>query len=465
MATVGNEPNGRKRILFVDADGSRKTLRLGKCDPRTAEAICRHVEHLLAAKLSGQPVPRETAAWLGSVGSKLKERLAKVGLIAGESKAPTVSDLARRYLSRADVKASTKQIRGYWADRLAAHFGNRPVTDVGLRDAEALRDALLAEGLAAPTVGRMLRFSRQLFGIAVRDGILTRNPFDALKYAFREGPGLSRDYASAEDVGKLLEVCPPAWKVLIGLTRFAALRCPSEALLLRWADVNLPERRMTVTSPKTASAGKPWRIVPIFDPLAGILAEAFELAPEGAEYVVNLPEYRAKAANWTSCNVRTQAYKLMRQAGVFWHRPFRVLRSSCVTDWAKQHPVHLVAHWAGHTVAVAGRHYLTVTPEDLGAGLKQGKTGREVYKHTAAQNPAQYVPETSRRELYSRSGSLRVSRRKPQVVEGKGIVYKQQTTPPGFEPGMREPKSLVLPVTPRGKPLTILGSMCSHGES
>src|SRR5262245_39097882 len=26
-----------------------------------------------------------------------------------------------------------------------------------------------------------------------------------------------------------------------------------------------------------------------------------------------------------------------------------------------------------------------------------------------------------------------------------------RATPPGFEPGMREPKSLVLPVTPRGK--------------
>ncbi|MCS6977169.1 MAG: site-specific integrase, partial [Gemmatales bacterium] len=328
--------------------------------------------------------PSATAAWLGTISAELRTKLAKLGLTDEAAQAPTVSDLAQRYLSRADVKPSTKQIRGYWADRLTAHFGNRPVTDVGLRDAEAMRDALLAEGLAPPTVGRILRFARQLFAIAVRDGILLRNPFEALKYAFREGPGLSRDYASAEDVGKLLEVCPPAWKVLIGLARFAALRCPSEALLLRWADVNLPERRMTVTSPKTASAGKPWRTVPIFDPLAGILAEAFELAEEGAEYVVNLPEYRAKAANWASCNVRTQVYKLMRQAGVFWHRPFRVLRSSCVTDWAKQHPVHLVAHWAGHTVAVAGRHYLTVTPEDLGAGLKPGEAGREVYKPRSA---------------------------------------------------------------------------------
>ena len=30
MASIGKEPNGRKRILFVAADGSRKTVRIGK---------------------------------------------------------------------------------------------------------------------------------------------------------------------------------------------------------------------------------------------------------------------------------------------------------------------------------------------------------------------------------------------------------------------------------------------------
>ena len=63
MASISNDPNGRKRILFVAPDGSRKTIRLGRIDRKSAEAIKRHVEALLSAKIGGQPVPRDTAAW------------------------------------------------------------------------------------------------------------------------------------------------------------------------------------------------------------------------------------------------------------------------------------------------------------------------------------------------------------------------------------------------------------------
>ena len=61
MASVVNDPNGRRRIQFVAPGGKRKTIRLGKIDRKSAESICRHVEALLAAKISGQPVPRDTA--------------------------------------------------------------------------------------------------------------------------------------------------------------------------------------------------------------------------------------------------------------------------------------------------------------------------------------------------------------------------------------------------------------------
>ena len=64
MASIANDPNGRKRILFVAPDESRKAIRLWKCDRKSAEAISRHVEAILAAKIGGQPVPRDTAVWL-----------------------------------------------------------------------------------------------------------------------------------------------------------------------------------------------------------------------------------------------------------------------------------------------------------------------------------------------------------------------------------------------------------------
>ena len=53
MATIGNDPNGRKRVLFVAGDGTRKTIRLGKMDRKNAERFCGRVEKIISANISG----------------------------------------------------------------------------------------------------------------------------------------------------------------------------------------------------------------------------------------------------------------------------------------------------------------------------------------------------------------------------------------------------------------------------
>src|SRR5215831_16724740 len=87
MASIANDPNGRRRILFVAPDESRKTVRLGKIDRKSAEATARHVEALLAAKISAQPIPRDTAAWLANIGAALRDKLAAVGLVEATKRA------------------------------------------------------------------------------------------------------------------------------------------------------------------------------------------------------------------------------------------------------------------------------------------------------------------------------------------------------------------------------------------
>lgn len=233
------------------------------------------------------------------------------------------------------------------------------------QDADRLRDALAAE-LAPPTVGRMLRFARQVLELGVQRGELARNPLASLRHNFKEGTGAPRDYITTEETDRLLDACPPAWRALIGLARYGGLRCPSEGLLVRWADVDLPGRRLVVRSPKTEAQGKGWRVVPITPKLYRILEEAEQLAPEGSEFVVDLPQYRSGSANWVGVNIRTQLGRIMRRAGLRdLARPFRVFRSSCVSDWAQKHPVHATAAWAGHTIPIAGRHYLTVRDVDF----------------------------------------------------------------------------------------------------
>jgi hypothetical protein len=109
MASIVNDPNGRRRIQFVSPDGKRKTIRLGKIDRKTAEGVCRHVEALLVAKISGQPFPQGTAVWLDSIGEKLRQRLVRVGLVDDTPSVPTVSQWCQDYLdSRSDWSTKTR---------------------------------------------------------------------------------------------------------------------------------------------------------------------------------------------------------------------------------------------------------------------------------------------------------------------------------------------------------------------
>jgi hypothetical protein len=68
----------RKRIVYVGADGQRRTIYL-RCDKRTAESIARHVENILASRVSGQPLPRDTASWVSNLSPPLRAKLERHG--------------------------------------------------------------------------------------------------------------------------------------------------------------------------------------------------------------------------------------------------------------------------------------------------------------------------------------------------------------------------------------------------
>jgi hypothetical protein len=126
---------------------------------------------------------------------------------------------------------------------------------------------------------------------------------------------------------------------------------------------------MRVHSPKTEhleNGGDRW--VPLFPELRPILAEAFELAPEGTLYVIN----RCRDSN---TNLRTQLQRIIRRAGLTaWPKLFHNLRASRETELAAQFPIHVVCAWIGNTEMIAAKHYLQVT---------------ETHYEQAAQNPAQ----------------------------------------------------------------------------
>ena len=146
------------------------------------------------------------------------------------------------------------------------------------------------------------------------------------------------------------------------------LRSPSESLLQRWSEVHLEAKcpYLHVKSPKTESQGKAWRNVPVCPRLAEILREGRPAGALPSDFVVDLPAYRKpRKGGWHGVNTRQQFNKILVRAGIgLIKNAFKVFRSSCVTNWASDHAVHVVVGWAGHTVAVAGKHYLTLTDSD-----------------------------------------------------------------------------------------------------
>lgn len=378
MASVVNDPGGRRRILFVAPDESRKTIRLGKIDRKSAEAIARHVEALLAAKIGGQPVARDTAAWLANIGSKLRDKLAAVGLVEAIKRA-ALGEFLDAFIANRKATAAPNTITNLEQAkrRLVEHFdAGRDMASITLADAEGWA-AALAEKYAPATAGRTIKRARQFFKAAWRNKLVTENVFVDVKASGQANK--DRQFHVPRDViFRVIDAAPDAeWRLIIALSRFGGLRCPSEHLALRWQDVDWERNRFRIDSPKT---GERW--IPIFPELRPLLEECFELAEEGAVHVIT--RYRDSNAN-----LRTTFTKIIRRAGEKpWPKLFHNLRASRETELAAEYPIHVVCQWIGNTAAIAAKHYLTVREEDYerAAGQSGAESGAQ-----GAHFPAQRI--------------------------------------------------------------------------
>ncbi len=442
MASIVNDPNGRRRILFVAPDGGRKTVRLGKIDRKSAESICRHVEALLAAKISGQPVPRDTAVWLASIGESLRDKLAAAGLIEARRQL-TVGEFLASWLEgkrAAGHKPASLLAWGQTAASLAEQFGPRPLASLAHADGEAFRAAMQGRGLRATTIHKRLGHARQMLEDAVRLGHIPANPWKHVKQRCGN-VAERRAYVPVSDAERVIEHCPNVfWRLLVALARFGGLRVPSEAFSLTWGDVDWERGRLNVPSPKTEHLGKPYRVIPLFPLLRPHLEAAFEQAPEGSVYVFP-EEYRRRSQGphgWVNCNLRTTFGKIIRRAGVEpWPRLWHSLRASCESDLAQSFPLATVAKWLGNTPSVALRHYVDPTEAafDLALNWRPGgaKSGAP-----EAQKPAQQAAAGNGSESHNSSEVLEGCEFMPLGASRNSLLHKDLMEAAGIEPASRD---------------------------
>ena len=362
MASISREANGSKTIQFVDGD-RRRSIRLGKVSKKAAVTICCHVEHLRASKVSGQPIPQETAVWLGKVSPAIHSRLERVGLVRPrqEQQAVCLRPMLQGYLdSHSNLKPNTR--RNYLTTKrlLEEHFGpDRVVASVHTGHARDYRQWLVGK-YAPATTAREIKRARQFFEYARECRLISENPFAKIKAGSQRNTS-RKHFVDRGTITKVLEACPDLeWRLIVVLARYGGLRIPSELVGLTWADIDWEGNRFRVKVPKKEHLdGHGERVIPIFPEIRPYLEQAFDEAPEGSGRVAP----RARLGNM---NLRVGLQRILRRASVSpWPKLFQNLRASRETELMRTHPAHVVYAWLGNSREVAQDHYLMVTDEDF----------------------------------------------------------------------------------------------------
>lgn len=270
---------------------------------------------------------------------------------------------------------------------LTEFFGaDRPLAEITRGDATDWRLSLVSRGLADASVRKHCGFAKHFFAQAVDHELVKSNPFGKL-VSSPVGNEARQYFVSRAETSKVIEACPDAeWRLIVALSRYGGLRCPSEHLALKLDDIDWDHERIHVTFPKTARhAGHESRMIPLFPELRPYLEAVCEAADPGTEYVIN--RYRDAKKN-----LRTHMTRIVKNAGLEpWPRIFHNLRASRQTELEETFPSHVVCKWIGNSPQVARKHYLQMTEAHFDRALQATNEGGAKSGAHVAQNPAQHA--------------------------------------------------------------------------
>jgi integrase len=308
----------------------------------------------------------------------------------------TVNEALDAYLESACFERAANTRVSYAGALLPVRdrLGRRRLQSITRKDVESLRDWMLTSGrrrggqpgtpLGARSVRLTLGRLRAALELACRDGRLARNPAEHVRLPKQDRrPGSTwseaelRRFAAAA-AGDRLAAC---WRLsLLGLRR-------GEVLGLRWADVDLPGRTVTVgrarvlvdarVIEKEPKSERGFRTLPLPDAdTAAALAALRDL--QAIEAMDAGPAYAGSgyvAADELGAPLHPERYsdefaRLCRAAGVPVIRLHDTRHTANSLLAAAGVPDHIRAAWCGHTVAVNVATYTHARPEDLAVAAK-----------------------------------------------------------------------------------------------
>jgi integrase len=235
------------------------------------------------------------------------------------------------------------------------------------------------------TVNKDIRTLKRIFNLAIEPrGYLLpgQNPFAGIKQRRQSRKPVR--YITAEEFGRLIGAASTLWwKALLSVAYTTAARI-GELLNLTWADVDFGQNRIRVVRKEAAGnhlvgwepKDHEGRILPVPGEVMQLLANLQAEATEGCPYVF-VPAWRwkyvqkaKKTGRWQEGqalinNLNRRLTTRRKQAGVG-KFTFHDLRRTCITNWARQLPVHVVQKLAGHSdIKTTQQHYLSVLEDDL----------------------------------------------------------------------------------------------------
>lgn len=366
LQTVGKST----RVLFVDWDGKRRQLGLGRIDRNAATQIAVHLEELARSREQGRDASPAAMAWLKLVSPRFRARLDGLGLFRPDPPPPLgVDGLVIDWCTKraGALAVSTSMSLANSQSFLIAFLGrNKPVVDVTEADAADYRAWLLKRGLGEATVRKRCAHARMWFRHALHQRLIDRNPFGEVATA--SIPSECDEYIP-EDLARKVMGNIWCWDVrlIFVFARWGGLRIPSEVENLALTDFDF-EKKIFRVDGKT---GK--RDIPMFPEIQKAMEGRRFRSDAGwllfpslhDKYAIN-PVYGSPAslrkplekACWRS---------LVKPWGRLWHS----LRASRQTDLEKVFPRHVVCTWLGNSSAVAQRHYLRVTPDDFTKAVQE----------------------------------------------------------------------------------------------
>jgi integrase/recombinase XerD len=153
----------------------------------------------------------------------------------------------------------------------ATTLGDKSLDAITTDDVEVFRDARKAKGLSASAINHDLRLLRKMFNWWIRKGYVSRTPFkvgsEAAIALERELPR-NKCLQDADAEQRLLDAANPHLRGVITAMLDTACR-PGEILSLRWCDVSLCHRELTIRAEKEKTRRE--RIIPISSRLMAYL--------------------------------------------------------------------------------------------------------------------------------------------------------------------------------------------------